>query len=80
VTDRIRWAGGAIVLPEAIARQVLNGRGLGDVIDEMAGTAVRGTRGAWGVLTLDLIGRQDSFESAIMAALAPFDNHVLYQG
>jgi inosine/xanthosine triphosphatase len=82
VTDRTRWgfgAGGAIVLPDAIAREVLKGRELGDLIDELAGTTVRGTRGAWGVLTLDLVGRQDSFRSAILAAVAPFYNPALYQ-
>ena len=82
-TDGTRWgfgAGGAIVLPDAMARQVLNGRELGDVVDEVAGVAVRGRRGAWGVLTLDLIGRQDSFRSAILAALAPFYNPAIYQG
>jgi inosine/xanthosine triphosphatase len=82
-TDGTRWgfgAGGAIVLPDAMARQVLDGRELGDVVDEVAGAAVRGTRGAWGVLTLDLIGRQDSFRSAILAALAPFYNPAIYQG
>jgi non-canonical (house-cleaning) NTP pyrophosphatase len=61
------------------AVRALEGRELGDVIDELAGTAVRGTRGAWGVLTLDLIGRQDSFRSAILAALAPFYNPALSQ-
>ncbi len=82
MTDGNRWgfgAGGAIVLPEAIMREVLNGRELGDVIDDVAGTSVRGTRGAWGVLARDLIGRQDSFKSAILAALAPFYNRALYQ-
>jgi inosine/xanthosine triphosphatase len=82
VTDGTQWgfgAGGAIVVPDAIARQVLNGRELGDVVDEVAGTAVRGTRGAWGVLTRDLVGRQDSFTAAILAALAPFYNPALYQ-
>src|SRR5437879_7868173 len=52
-TDGTQWgfgAGGAIVMPDAITRRVLNGRELGDVIDEIAGTAVRATRGAWGVL------------------------------
>jgi inosine/xanthosine triphosphatase len=82
VTDGTRWgfgAGGAIVLPDSVTRDVLDGRELGDVIDKMAGAAVRGTRGAWGVLTLDLIGRQDSFRSAILAALAPFYNPALYR-
>jgi inosine/xanthosine triphosphatase len=82
VTDGTRWgygAGGAILLPDHITRQVLAGRELGDVIDEVAGAAVRGTRGAWGVLTRDLVGRQDSFTAAILAALAPFYNPALYQ-
>ena len=81
VTDGERWgfgAGGAILLPLHITRAVMEGRELGEVIDELAGAAVRGTRGAWGVLTRDLIGRQDSFRSAIIAALAPFYNLSLY--
>ena len=81
VTDGVHWgfgAGGAIGLPVQITRAVLEGRELGEVIDELAGAAVRGTRGAWGVLTRDLISRQDSFRSAIIAALAPFYNPGLY--
>jgi non-canonical (house-cleaning) NTP pyrophosphatase len=80
VTDGRRWgygAGGAILVPDHVTRQVLGGRELGDVVDEVAGAAVRGTRGAWGVLTRDLVGRQDSFRSAILAALAPFYNPAL---
>ncbi len=49
VTDGATWgygAGGAILLPDGVARQVLAGRELGDVIDEVAGAAVRGARGA----------------------------------
>ena len=68
----------AIVLPESIARQVVDGRELGDVIDEVARRAVRGTGGGWGVLTRDLIGRGDSFRSALLAALAPFYNSSVY--
>jgi inosine/xanthosine triphosphatase len=82
VTDGTRWgygAGGAIVLPDTLARQVLAGRELGDVIDEAAGAPVRGTRGAWGVLTLDLVDRRAAFTAAILAALAPFYNPALYQ-
>lgn len=83
VTDGIVWGfggGGAITLPDTITRQVLEGRELGDVIDAIAGVPVRGTRGAWGVLTRDLLGRQASFTSAILAALAPFYNAALYRG
>lgn len=82
VTDGTCWgygAGGAILLPDNVTRQVLEGRELGDVVDEVGGAAVRGTREAWGVLTRDLVGRQDSFRSAILAALAPFYNPSLYQ-
>ena len=82
VTDGTRWsygAGGAVLLPDAIARAVVAGRELGDVIDEIAGAPVRGTRGAWGLLTLDLVGRRDAFRLAVVAALAPFYNSALYQ-
>ncbi len=72
--------GGAILVPDHVIRAVLGGRELGDVIDELVGTSVRGTRGAWGVLTRDLVGRRDSFTTAIIAALAPFYNRTLYGG
>lgn len=83
VTDGVRWgfgAGGAIVLPSHIARRVLDGSELGDVIDDIAHAAVRGTRGTWGVLTADLIGRHDSFRAALLAACAPFYNPDVYAG
>jgi inosine/xanthosine triphosphatase len=81
VTDGDRWgygSGGRIVLPDGIAEQVRNGRELGDVIDEAAGQAIRGTRGAWGLLTFDLVGRRDAFITATIAALAPFFNPAMY--
>ena len=53
--------GGAILLPDDVTRRVLDGHERGDVIDQVARAAVRGTRGAWCVLSPDLIGRQDSF-------------------
>jgi inosine/xanthosine triphosphatase len=80
-TDGDRWgygSGGRIVLPDAIARQVRGGRELGDVIDEAAEEAIRGTRGAWGFLTRDLVGRRDAFITATLAALAPFYNPTIY--
>ena len=61
-----------------IARQIVDGRELGEVIDEVGRKAVRGAGGAWGVLTLDLIGRGDSFSAALVAALAPFYNPSVY--
>ena len=77
VTDGHRWgygAGPSIVLPASIAVRVLGGEELGNVIDEVAAAGVRGTRGAWGILTLDLIGRREAFRLAVIAAFAPFYN------
>jgi inosine/xanthosine triphosphatase len=81
-TDGERWgygAGGRIVLPDAVMTQVRAGRELGDVIDEMAGANIRGTRGAWGWLTRDLVGRRQALLIAALAALAPFYNRDLYR-
>jgi inosine/xanthosine triphosphatase len=83
VTDGERWgygAGPALVLPDTVVERVQRGEELGDVIDSLAGRGVRGTRGAWGVLTLDLIGRQDAFRLAVLAALAPFYNLPAWSG
>jgi inosine/xanthosine triphosphatase len=80
-TDGTRWgygAGGRIVLPEAVLQQVQAGRELGDVIDEMAGKGTRSSRGAWGWLTRDLVGRRHALITATLAALAPFYNKNLY--
>jgi inosine/xanthosine triphosphatase len=77
VTDGVRWgygAGPSLVLPTGVAERVRAGEELGDVIDGLAGEPVRGTRGAWGVLTCDLIGRRDAFRLAVLAAFAPFYN------
>ena len=76
-TDGTHWgygAGPSIALPPTVVDRVIRGEELGDVIDEIAGVAVRGTRGAWGVLTCDLIGRRDAFRSAVVAAFARFYN------
>ena len=81
-TDGTRWgygAGGRIVLPDAVMAQVQAGRELGDVIDEMAGASIRSTRGAWGWLTKDLVGRKNALLTATLAALAPFYNPELYR-
>ena len=81
-TDGERWgfgAGGRIVLPDAVMQQVIAGRELGDVIDEIAGAQIRGTRGAWGWLTRDLVGRRQALLTAALAALAPFYNREVYR-
>ena len=81
-TDGTKWgygAGGRIVLPEKVVEQVNAGRELGDVIDELAGAGIRGTRGAWGWLTRDLVGRKNALLTATLSALAPFYNSQLYR-
>lgn len=81
VTDGKRWGyggGPSLTLPVAVTARVVSGEELGDVIDELAGAPVRGTRGAWGLLTCDLIGRRDAFRLATIAAFAPFYNGVAY--
>jgi inosine/xanthosine triphosphatase len=81
VTDGTRWnygGGGAIAVPEALVQEVHDGRELGDIVDALVGSPVRGTRGAWGVLTRDLITRRDSFRLAVINAFAPFVNPGLY--
>lgn len=72
---------GNVLLPTRIAREVmLNGRELGEVIDEFSRESdVRSKQGTWGVLTRDLLARQQSFEIALTAAFAPFYNRVAYE-
>jgi inosine/xanthosine triphosphatase len=75
VTDGERWGyggGPSLVLPASVSSRVAAGEELGDVIDGLAGQSVRGTRGAWGMFTRDLIGRRDAFKLAVIAAFAPF--------
>lgn len=70
----------SILVPDAIVKLVVDGkRELGEVIDLVAGEAdVRSRQGAWGVLSRDLFTRSMSFETALIAALAPFYNARLY--
>jgi inosine/xanthosine triphosphatase len=71
---------GVITVPESIARAVMaEGKSLGDVIDGVAEEEnVRSRQGTWGVLTKDMLTRQDSFELALLSALAPFYNQEMY--
>ena len=83
VTDGQRGCFGmspSIEVPAAIVKDVISGkRELGLVIDEVAGARdVRSRQGAWGVLSRDLMTRSMSFESALIAAFAPFYNSALY--
>jgi non-canonical (house-cleaning) NTP pyrophosphatase len=83
VTDGTRWsigAGGTVLVPPHVIARVRAGAELGDVIDGMAAAHVRGTRGAWGVLTRDLVSRRDAFRLAVLSAFAPFYNAAAYAG
>ncbi|MCA1814828.1 MAG: DUF84 family protein [Acidobacteria bacterium] len=72
----------SVCVPASIVRQVVIGRReLGEVIDEYAGERdVRSKQGAWGVISKELLTRAQSFESALVAAFAPFYNSELFEG
>jgi non-canonical (house-cleaning) NTP pyrophosphatase len=72
---------GAILLPEPLAAEVLDRNvELSRAIEAYAGVrGVRDAQGAWGVLTKNLIDRQESFRIAAISAFAPFFNVVLYE-
>lgn len=71
---------GSIELPVALAHEVLeNGVELAAAIDRFAGAAgIRDAQGAWGVLSTNLITRQEAFRIAVIAAFAPFYNAKMY--
>lgn len=71
---------GGIEIPEALAHEVLENRvELAVAIDRFAGAAgIRDAQGAWGVLSGNIITRQEAFRVAVIAALAPFYNARMY--
>ena len=73
---------GGILLPERLAAEVLDrGVELSVAIDAFAGgQGIRDMQGAWGVLTRNLITRQEAFRIAVIHAFAPFFNAPLYSG
>jgi len=84
VTDGTREAfgsSGVIPLPEQIAEDAFRRKkSLSDVIDAYVRQEnVRSSQGTWGVLTKDLLTRQQSFELALLSALAPFYNDAVYR-
>jgi non-canonical (house-cleaning) NTP pyrophosphatase len=72
---------GGILLPEPLAEEVLDrGTELALAIDDYAGgSGIRDAQGAWGVLTRDIIGRQEALRIAVTHAFAPFFNARLYR-
>jgi len=84
VTDGTRGhfgRSGAVEIPEALAHEVLEkGMELSAAIDRFAGEiGIRDAQGAWGVLSSNLITRQEAFRVAVVAAFAPFYNRRMYQ-
>ncbi len=72
---------GSIEIPSALANSVFeNGEDLGSVIDLFAEQHdVRSNQGTWGILTNDIISREDSFELATLNALMPLFNTSIYK-
>jgi inosine/xanthosine triphosphatase len=71
---------GAIGVPEPLAIRVVDeGVELSEAIDAFAGGhGIRDAQGAWGVVTRNLITRQDAFRVALVNAFAPFYNLEIY--
>jgi inosine/xanthosine triphosphatase len=71
---------GGIALPEALGKIVVeDGVELAEAVDAFAGgRGIRDAQGAWGVLTRNVITRQDAFRMAVINAFAPFFNRSIY--
>jgi inosine/xanthosine triphosphatase len=71
---------GAVALPDALAKTVVDdGVELSKAVDAFAGgRGIRDAQGAWGVLTRNMITRQDAFRTSVINAFAPFFNRELY--
>jgi inosine/xanthosine triphosphatase len=71
---------GAVLLPEALVTRVVDeGIELAEAVDAFAGgRGIRDAQGAWGVLTRNVITRQDAFRTSVINAFAPFFNAALY--
>jgi inosine/xanthosine triphosphatase len=72
---------GGVLMPPRLAAQVFEqGMELSVAVDAFAGgRGIRDAQGAWGVLSRNLVTRQDAFRTAVIAALAPFYNEALYR-
>jgi inosine/xanthosine triphosphatase len=65
---------GAVLVPEPLVQRVVDeGIELAEAIDSFAGSrGIRDAQGAWGVLTRNLITRQDAIRISVINAFAPF--------
>jgi inosine/xanthosine triphosphatase len=84
VTDGLRGyygRSGGVEVPPALAHEVIeNGVELSAAIDRYVGEiGIRDAQGAWGVLSRNLITRQEAFRVAVIAAFAPFYNTKMYR-
>ncbi len=71
--------GTSIPLPRMVGRELLKGRELGEIIDELTGRrSVKQQEGALGVLTKNITNREEYFRVAAACAMAPFLNKKLY--
>ncbi|HYT08742.1 MAG TPA: inosine/xanthosine triphosphatase [Rugosimonospora sp.] len=85
VSDGVRGhfgRSGGIEIPALLAREVVErGVELSTAIDRFSGAVgIRDAQGAWGVLSSNLITRQDAFRVAVVSAFAPFYNSKMYLG
>jgi len=85
VSDGVRGhfgRSGGIEIPALLAGEVLEGDvELSAAIDRFSGAVgIRDAQGAWGVLSSNLITRQDAFRVAVVSAFAPFYNSKMYLG
>ncbi|HLV96437.1 MAG TPA: inosine/xanthosine triphosphatase [Candidatus Acidoferrales bacterium] len=73
---------GAVSTPEQLIKPVVDdGVELSEAIDAFArGRGIRDAQGTWGILTRNIITRQDAFRVAVINAFAPFFNRAAYSG
>lgn len=72
--------GGGILLPKKVVEKLEQGQELGNIMDELQG--VKNTKQKWGAVgffTKNYSNRQESFEFAVLYALAPFLRKELYE-
>lgn len=71
---------GAIAVPDQLTESVIDGGvELSEAIDAFAsGRGIRDAQGTWGILTRNMITRQDAFRVAVINAFAPFFNRDVY--